>query len=388
MKKIFLIFFIIFLAGFVLQCASDKTIKKDDASFVMTTGEADIRSAGVAEAYDRAISDGQRKAVEQAIGTVVSGETKTENGMFLKEEIADRSTGYIKKRKIIKKWREGSMVYVQAEYQVGVDKLKEDVLALTVAQKRMKMPKVILFINESYLGKVSNGITGTAYNELIKKFNEKKFLIVNRSAQLSSTEKKMLSNLKNGNELSALSVMIGKNNNADIVIVGSAKAQPAGTGRLYGTDMKSYQATLDVQAINVSDGRVLATSTKSGAAPHINAEVGCANAILRVSDSAADDLITQILASWEDILNNGNLLTLNVKGLSVTEGFKFQKALEKYFREIKEIYSKKMTSGTSQFLVKFTGNGKDFAMALSTVDFGYTVEVLSFDAATVSIQIK
>ncbi len=378
---------------FAFNCASTaKNTKQVESAnpsekIVTTTGFADIRAAGDAEAYDRAIEDAQRKGVEEAIGTVVDAQTVTSKGTLIKDQISGRSSGYIKKRDIIKQWKEGQLVYVQVKMTIGVDKLKEDVLALDVAQKRMKMPRVIVYVKESYLDKNNQGTTGTVYNTLLSKFSEKKFIIVNRSGvNLSAEENSMLDNLAAQDKIGTMAQKIGAKNGADIVIAGSGEARDAGIGNLMGTDMKSYQANVNLQVINVSDGRIMATTIKQGASPHINADQGCVAALKRVTEPAADDLINQVLTAWDDILNNGNMLTLKVSGLSLTEGFKFQKALKQYFREIKDVFDKGMANGQSVYTVKYLGDAKDFAMALSTVTFGYTVDVTEYDATTVTVK--
>jgi hypothetical protein len=354
---------------------------------VETTGMADIRKAGEAEAYDRAIEDAQRKGVEEAIGTFVDQQTITEKGVLIKDQISGRSSGYIKNREILKQWKEGGMVYVKVRLVIGMEKLKDDVLALDMAQKRMKMPRVIVYVKESYLGKDNTGTTGTVYNTLISKFAEKKFIIVNRqNPTLSGEENAMLNSLSSQDRIATMAQAIGAKNSADIVIAGSGEARDAGIGTLYGSDMKSYQANVNLQVINVNDGRIMATTIKQGAAPHINPEQGMIASLKKVTEPAADDLINQVLAAWEDILNNGNMLTLKVTGLTMTEGFQFQKALKQYFREVKDVFDKGMENGRMVYTVKYLGDAKDFAMALSTVSFGFTVEVSAYDAVSVTIK--
>jgi hypothetical protein len=395
MKKISILFIFLLLSW---GCATAAKNTKTDTGnttaggdkVITTTGMADIRQAGESEAYDRAIDDAQRKAVEEAIGTFIDSQTMMQNGTIIKDELSARTSGYIKERKILRKWKEDKIVNVEIKCTIGLDKLKDDVMALDVMQKRMNMPRVIFYVKESMNGKNNSGTSGSIYNELVKKFTEKRFVIISRnSVQLDPEEAKLMANLDNADMVSEIAVKIGQKNNADIVVTGKGNSGEAtGVGNLYGTSMKSYQADVYLQVINVADRKILATSTKHGAAPHINAETGCVNAFIKASDPAADDLMDQVLKAWEDIQNNGNLLTLYADGLSISEGFKFQKALQQYFREVKEVYSKDMQNGVSQYMVKYLGAGKDFAMALSTVSFGYTVEVTSFDAQTVKLKVS
>jgi len=383
------------LALFACGCATAKGGSKadknaaDDAKIVVTTGMADIRSAGDAEAYDRAMEDAKRKAVEEVIGTFVDSQTVTENGSLLQDKVFGRSAGYLSRIEPLKKWKEDGLVYQQVRFTVKIGQLKDDVLALDLAQQRMNMPRVIFYIYESANGKNDTGTSGTVYNELVKKFQEKRFVIVNRQASgLDAEENALVSGMDDSQKASGLAVKIGAKNNAEIVVTGKATAVDNGAIVLNGTtmDMHSYQANVKLQVINVADGRILAIATKEGAAGHINAENGCVQAFKKITPPAADELIAKTVETWEDILNNGNLLTLDVQGLTLTDSFKFQKALQQYFREVKEVFPKKTENGVSQFMVRYLGNARDFAMALSTVVFGYKVDVLAIDSTTLKIK--
>jgi hypothetical protein len=159
---------------------------------------------------------------------------------------------------------------------------------------------------------------------------------------LSAEENELVAKMDDPQKVPELATRIGAKNNAEIVVTGKATAVDNGAIVLNGQkmDMHSYQANLKLQVVNVADGRILATASKEGAAGHINPENGCVQAFKKIAPPAADELIGQVVKTWEDILNNGNLLTLDVTGLSLTESFKFQKALTQYFREVKEVFPK------------------------------------------------
>jgi hypothetical protein len=363
----------------------------DGVHLVQTTGMADIRSAGDAEAYDRARQDAARKAVEEAVGTIVDSQVMTENGTLIQDRIVGKSAGYIRKIEPVKKWKESGMVYWEGRFTVGLEQLKSDVMALDLAQSRMRMPRVVIFVLEKYNDKSDTGTAGAVYAELAQKFRDKKFVIVTRqNASAGADESALFAALQDPARLTAAAVRLGAQNNAEMVVVASGQAQIASSQPeiLTQSGMKSYQSSVSVQVVNVADQRVLASVVKNSAAPHIDADTGCQTALKKAAGPAADEAIGSVLTVWEDILNNGNLLTLNVTGLSITEGFQFQKALEAKFREIKEVFPKKNENGSAQYMVRYLGDGRDFAMALSTVDTGFNLSVESFDASVVTIKVS
>ena len=156
-----------------------------------------------------------------------------------------------------------------------------------------------------------------------------------------------------------------------------------------GSRMVSYQADVDFKVVNVGDGRIIASSSKHGATGHISDQTGSKVAIEKAASPAADDLIDQIVKAWEDVLNNGNLITLYASGLSLTEEIQFEKLLKAYYREVREVYAKQRKGGQSVFSVKFLGGPRDLANALVTkASFPYKCDVLKYDFGEVTIKAK
>ena len=71
-----------------------------DATEVTAVGQAAIMSNDVSMARDKAIEDALRKAVEQAVGAMVSSETVTQNYELLSDKILSKSKGYVRSYKI------------------------------------------------------------------------------------------------------------------------------------------------------------------------------------------------------------------------------------------------------------------------------------------------
>lgn len=355
---------------------------------IITEGMAEVRKAGVPEAYDRATEDALKKAIEKALGTIIDARIIGSSGVILEENIYAKKQGYIKKYKILSRRVDDGIAYVKVKAVVGMEKLKDDVMALDILHHRMNLPKTIILVNDDNLGKSGT----TAYDILVKKFTEKRFTIISPE-QISASYKKKIKELFNNlegdeNKFVSLAAKIGMDVNADIVIIGKAKSVSAGKLKYggYTGDMKSYQADVSFKVVNVGDGRIIAVSSKHGAAVHITDQTGGINAIKEASEAAADDLINQILKAWEDILNNGNLITLYVRGLTLTDEIKFSKSLKEHFREVKEVYTKQKKGNTSVFTIRFLGTSRDLATALVTKEtFDYNVDVKSYDFGKVII---
>ncbi len=395
---------IIILISGIISCSGNKTVKDDfsvgstenmygpGSKVVIAEGMAEVRAAGVPEAYDRAKEAALKKAIEKALGTIIDARIIGSSGVILEETIYAKKQGYIREYKILSKKVEDGVAYMTVKAVVGMQKLKDDVMALDILHHRMNMPKTIILVNEQILGKSSKA--NASYSVLVKKFTEKRFTIIapqNIDARLKRNISKLYRSVESDeNTLISLAGKIGVSVNADIVIVGKAMAEEAKNAlKAYSKNLKSYQADVFFKVVNVGDGRIIAESSKHAAAVHLTPLTGGANAIKKASALAADDLINQIINAWEDILNNGNLITLYAKGLSITGEILFAKDMKRYYREVKEIYSKQRKGNTSVFTVRFLGTPKDLAAALVTKEsFPYNVDVLKYDFGEVSIKVK
>ena len=63
---------------------------------VEAEGRGMIKNGDEPAARDRALEDAQRKAVESAVGTMISAETVMENYQIISDRILAKSSGYIK----------------------------------------------------------------------------------------------------------------------------------------------------------------------------------------------------------------------------------------------------------------------------------------------------
>ncbi len=356
---------------------------------VETEGMAEVREAGLPEAFDRAREDARRKAIAEALGTIIDATTIARNYQVVEQEIFAREKGYIQKEEVLEKKSHagGEYVTVKIKAWVKLSKLKDDVMALDILQHRMNMPKTMILIKEE----TPAGSMNAGYNTMAKEFKEKRFTVISPMS-ITPAYKKYVKKVYESfgvddNIVMEAAAKVGNSVNADMVVVGKIKVIQTKPSILKNTSMYSYQATGEFKVINTGDGRIVATTTKQGARAHISVNTGSQLAVQMVAKKAADDLIDQILKAWEDILNNGNLITLYATGLSVNDEILFKLAMKKYFREVREVYNKGRRGNTVIYTVKFLGKPSDLATALvSKSTFPYNVEVLSYDFGKVEIK--
>ena len=100
LKRASLVLILAILASFSITYASFA----DDAGerTVESTGIASVSGGNLALARDSAIADALRKAVEQAVGTLVASETLVENYQPLRDNVYTKTAGYIRSYTVIR----------------------------------------------------------------------------------------------------------------------------------------------------------------------------------------------------------------------------------------------------------------------------------------------
>ena len=103
------------------------------AATVEAEGQAMVKNGDEPAARDRALEDAQRKAVESAVGTMISAETVMENYQIISDRILAKSSGYIKNYNIVSSGAENGIYKVVIKALVATGNLSSDVDAISAA---------------------------------------------------------------------------------------------------------------------------------------------------------------------------------------------------------------------------------------------------------------
>jgi len=339
------------------------TMSENGYVTVVSEGIADIREAGVSEALDRAYLDAQYKAIEKALGKIYSARTVVESGRFLQQTVMTNVKGYIRRWYEISKpeeiqfpWTNERVVYVKICAEVGLNKLKDDTVALQELQKRLGRPDIFVDIDNIYAKQV-----------ITTKLQEIGFTIHDLE-------------IKKGDLINS-----ALENNIEVIIQGSIEVK--NSGKVFeNLDIKLFQSQVSLRAINVSDNRIIAHVTAEESYPHVDEKSGKVGAIKKATESAMNKLIEDLLASWEDILNNGNELYLKVKGLVIEQESSFRKYIQRSIRGCREIYCEGMKNNVVSFKILYLGNVNDFVKDLNRIK-GYNIKVTKFSTNIVEAEI-
>ena len=232
-------------------------------------------------ARDQAIQDALRKAVEQAVGTLVSSETMVQNFQTLNDKIYTQTQGYIQNYRILSETPGTNVHQVTIQATVAIGDLEKDLQALGFLLGQVGKPRIMILVAEQQIGQqYYNYWWGThrgtqadlnvAENTIMDRFREKGFDIVDHQAQAGNIKVPpafQVVELSNQN-----AITLGKQVDAEIVLIGKALARSVGS--IAGTSMKSLQANISMRAIQIDNARVLSSGNENAAAVLIDEVTG------------------------------------------------------------------------------------------------------------------
>ncbi|MCI0615239.1 flagellar assembly protein T N-terminal domain-containing protein [bacterium] len=370
MKKTFIV--IALFVCFALPLIAQDT-KQITADGVATIG------SDPAAARDKAIEDALRRAVEQAVGTIVESETAVEKYQLLSDRIYSHSSGYVKNYSVVSEKQEGNLLRVTISADVSTGALTNDLSGIGLLQRRMKYPRIMVSIiednilsNASYWEAYSVS-TSQAESTVNKRMKEKGFNIVDPNFMRKSLNAQEARAAWEGDYATA--GRFGKRLGAEIVIVGQA-ASTRSANNIMGSDLLSVSSTINAAAVKAGTGEVIAQASGKGTAAHINEIAAMQEALQKASDQVSDQLIEGILDTWQKESSGTRTIALEVNGISTQELERLKSSLEK-MRGVSEILVRNFSGGSADISIQAKTDGQELSAQIAKTPFaGFKLELV------------
>ena len=363
---------------------------------IKAKGYGTIYGDNKAVARDKAIEDAQRKAVEQAMGTMISSESVTKNFQLISDRILSLSSGYIEKYRVISEKETDGEVEVEIAAIVGMSKLNDSVQAIKNLIRRMDRPKIMVLIAEQSIREegqqlsekrggnavLSSTSLGVAENVLIEFFRAKGFDFVDRQALAGQIEIADPLTLVNDKERIK---KIANLTDAQVVIFGQAQART--TGEVQG--IYSGQANISLRALKTDTGEIIAATNAHAAVPFVDPSTANTKALSEAAKKISQKLMDQILSQWQSESSGLRSICLVIKGVKYADVKKLRSWLTKYVRGVKSVHQRYVKDGIAELDLDIQGSAQNLADELSEKKFQKkTIEVLGLLPNKVSIELK
>lgn len=369
-----------------------------ESKVVTATGVAAYTAGDDVKARDAATQDAMRKAVEQAVGTMVAAETMVENYALINDNVLTKTQGYIQKYDVISAGPKGNLYEVTISATVAVENLKNDMAALGLLMQRVEKPRILFMIAEQNIGQEYYTFWWTGKSEfkaqhidmpasetaLKEEFINKGFNVVDISAATGKIE---ISNAYHIADLTdAGAKEIGRKFGAEIVIKGKALAK-AGP-KTQGSAVGSYVADITASAIRVDTGAVLASARGHGVSRNISEVTGGTEALEKSAKELSGKLIDQITAKWSSEVQAGGLVQITIRGIEeYVDLASFKDAVKAQIRGVSAIYQRSAEGGAAVIDIEYKGSAQQLADEIVKKKFKDipNLKVMAVTATTVDI---
>lgn len=384
-------------AVIVLALAGHANGAPEKADEILAAGQSVIYDGDTATARDRAIDDALRKAIEQAVGTMVSSDTVTENYQLISDKILSKSKGYVRRYTIESEGKQDAQIYeVKLRAEVASGPLKNDLDGTLAILKAKNMPRMLLMVSEQNVGQpgASYWWGGSSFttnldaveNAIINTWIPKGISFVDRQAAMGK--------FKVGPALSGAAPTdsdikeFAGNTGAEIVVIGKAVATDAGP--IMGTQMHSIRGNLSARALDLDTGRILGTVTVSQVVGHIDPVTGGTQALTKVGEKAAAELLEKILAQWQSEIGGVANVTLTVTDVPNASALrKLIHAIEEQVRGVQQVRQRSFGKKTAILEVAVKGTVRDLEVELEAKKLGgFKLEVEGSSANTLTAVLK
>ena len=337
---------------------------------------------------DNAIKDALRKAIEQAVGLLLSSETIVSNSLLVADNIYSKTQGYIKQYQILTEATGQNSYRVTLSADIGVSDLENDLGALGLLQARVGRPRTLFVVSEYHTGSdvpftAPAGEYGATEAALKEEFMTKEFNVVDWSAPAANQTGSLSSEATD-----AAARESGRKTGAEIVIKCTAKVKEG--PRTPGSPVGSYLADLSATAIRVDNGQVLASGRSQGAARHVARSSGENGALDQASRTLAKKLMEQIIAQWIIETSGVQQTHITVRGLhDMQELIKVKEHITGQLRGVQNIIQRSFDGGVAILDVSAKSNAQQLGdeLAVSKIS-DLTLKVIGTTANTLEIAIS
>ena len=387
--KTFSIFLLFIFIG-LNYCGGKKQIKKDKVEknemWGQATGYGTIFDNDKSLARDRAIDDAMNKLVKKVLGTTVQGKSVVQDFALVESIVEAKFTGMVRNWKILNEGPQQGAFVVSLEGEVYPQAVNDTIEATLQNYGR---PKFMVLINETFEGKQNMpGFTVTELTMMDLMGNAGfEFVDADMTQQLLKREESKMNKAMKGSVSGEVQGMLLDDIGAEVIIIGRIKTRDQ-SAVLKGSNMKSKQAIINIKAIDVYTGRILASTSSNAPGIHIDHETA--------SKKAIENCLKRILGKTDEetgkfksgpfmnkitrkflLAATQRMIMINISGLKYKDLSKFRDQIQHRVRGIKKVYSRGQKGQYAKIEVEFAGKTTDLADELNAKagNLGFELEI-------------
>ncbi|BBO83536.1 hypothetical protein DSCO28_41020 [Desulfosarcina ovata subsp. sediminis] len=341
-----------------------------------------LNAFGAAVIHNKNMAAGKQSAIDDALVAAVGGtvmemltrETVVRRFQVINEKILNAPDTYVRNYRVVSEAVSGSTVRVLVQVDVATGRLGSDLSRLGLAMADTVLPRVLFMVAEKnvddadlidWWGAERRSSRTVSEGALADAFKADGFGVVDvpdPAMPLGIGEPAADA------DLLALAGRLG----ADVLVVGTGTATQTPGG-----DHPNAEAEVRVRALNVRSGAPMGKSQGRSPAADPAAQRAGRQALSNAASAAADDLIGQVLAAWQQDQDRHARIELVVDGTSgqIASFVRLRTAISS-LPGVKDLKMVKMSGDQAVMAVRYAGTPRSLADALLLETFnGFGIEI-------------
>lgn len=370
-----LLWFLSFLYANALWAKEAEGVKS-----VVVMGTGKIQKNDTAAAKDIAIKESLMSAVSLIIAGIMPVEMISSNFFKINEVIYGQTGQFIQGYRVLSETKYYDNYRVMVEANIAVGRLKAHLSNIGIDPGKKDLPKILFLMSERNIGDEKAqywwrpGIPPqktVAEKAMAEIFQQLGFNVIKPETIPSGINSP---DLDTPEPLNEAAVALAKHFQADILIIGSAYAEPAANSM--GGDILSYTGTVSARAIWTLTGEETGVTYKNDVGVGADPKIGGREALTRAGNGAGEDIGSQLLAALKTKKKQAGLMTIEAKGAHLLNHFiKLRKAVAE-ISDVQNIQIVEMKADEAMLTLNYPGDTGQLAKALLQKPFdGFGINI-------------
>lgn len=355
-------------------------------------GAGSILNDNIATARKNAIDDALKKAVEQAVQSIVSSTKIAQSYDLLDENIYSKSRGYTSNYKVLSENSVGNLYQIKLEAIISTALLEEDLVQLGLIASRGNIPRILLLISQEqsdgshqmWWGNAEENESpmGDVENIIMQKLAEQDYKTANK-AQIPSGKDffSLNEDKKPGQDTIAY---LASRYNCDMVLYGRAYSMAVNDGS--NNDSARVHAVVSFSLFDGKNGQLIATSENE----EITDRDDMQKAFHATTQVLSERVMGHIAAFWQNNSNTVKTVKMNISGVNSYVNFmSFQNSLKNKVKGVQEVKQRGFGAGVAMLDITLKGNVQSLADELTMLSYdGFSIDIteMSFDKISVTMK--
>lgn len=375
---------ILMLTGSVGYSADNRVVKQ-----LNVLGTANIHQQNLAEGRQNAVDDALVAAVGQVVMEMLTDETVVRRFQVINDKILTERENYVQNYRVLTESVSGATIRTLVQVDVAVDKVSRDLSGLGLAMAGDVYPKVLFMVAERKLkdAEFSYWWAGGRHPDrticegaMAAVLAATGFEIVDPPA-LSETEGLVMNAPET--DMIALAGRLG----ADVLVTGYGTAAIA--PNTMGGTIKSFEAVVEIRAINVQTGELLGRTRQHSVVSGQDETTGGREALSGAGELAGGELARQVMDAWRQDQGRGAILEVVVEGTGgQIASFVRLRTIISSLSGVRELKMNEMSTDRAVMAVNYQGTARSLADALLLKAFsGFSIDIFSVTPETINIRL-